>query len=187
MVIKTNLMGIKNFVIVLVNVDSKLLFISKIKVSEILFGSNNNKNISNRWKRRLVVLKSNLKDTWNIFVTFVIIATFEVFSQFCLEAKLTRFELWIFQFCQSTPEGHRAPLADLFRNTRSRSVNTQTPVAGGDVSTSCQSSGGENEFKKVLSHLQIKNDCGVKILVFVFAIYRTTFKRLLVSIAFLCG
>lgn len=30
---------------------------------------------------------------------------------------------------QITPEGHRAPLAELFR-TRSRSVNTQTPNIG---------------------------------------------------------
>ncbi|XP_018565556.1 protein FAM117B isoform X2 [Anoplophora glabripennis] len=31
------------------------------------------------------------------------------------------------KFYQITPEGHRAPLPDLFRSTRSRSVNTQTP------------------------------------------------------------
>lgn len=44
-----------------------------------------------------------------------------------------------FQLC--TPEGHRAPLADMLRSTRSRSVNTQTP-AGGDFTThSSQSSG----------------------------------------------
>ncbi|KDR22423.1 hypothetical protein L798_01417, partial [Zootermopsis nevadensis] len=40
---------------------------------------------------------------------------------------------------QATPEGHRAPLADLLRSTRS--VNTQTP-AGGDFTGSSQSSGG---------------------------------------------
>ncbi|XP_026282295.1 glucocorticoid-induced transcript 1 protein isoform X1 [Frankliniella occidentalis] len=41
----------------------------------------------------------------------------------------------------ATPEGHRAPLADMLRSTRSRSVNTQTP-AGGDFAThSSQSSG----------------------------------------------
>lgn len=39
---------------------------------------------------------------------------------------------------QATPEGHRAPLADLLRSTRS--VNTQTP-AGGDFTGSSQSSG----------------------------------------------
>ncbi|KAJ9585370.1 hypothetical protein L9F63_002830, partial [Diploptera punctata] len=39
---------------------------------------------------------------------------------------------------QVTPEGHRAPLADLLRSTRS--VNTQTP-AGGDFTGSSQSSG----------------------------------------------
>lgn len=39
---------------------------------------------------------------------------------------------------QATPEGHRAPLADLLRQTRS--VNTQTP-AGGDFTGSSQSSG----------------------------------------------
>lgn len=33
-------------------------------------------------------------------------------------------------FCKSsliTPEGHRAPLAEILRQSRSRSVNTQTP------------------------------------------------------------
>ncbi|XP_017775304.1 PREDICTED: protein FAM117B-like isoform X2 [Nicrophorus vespilloides] len=40
---------------------------------------------------------------------------------------------------QITPEGHRAPLPDLFRNTRS--VNTQTPSLV-DVTGSCQSSSG---------------------------------------------
>ncbi|XP_047113532.1 protein FAM117B-like isoform X1 [Schistocerca piceifrons] len=43
------------------------------------------------------------------------------------------------QTYQATPEGHRAPLADLLRSTRS--VNTQTP-AGGDFTGSSQSSGG---------------------------------------------
>ncbi|XP_049809834.1 protein FAM117B-like isoform X1 [Schistocerca nitens] len=42
------------------------------------------------------------------------------------------------QTYQATPEGHRAPLADLLRSTRS--VNTQTP-AGGDFTGSSQSSG----------------------------------------------
>ncbi|KAF5272172.1 hypothetical protein FQA39_LY01254 [Lamprigera yunnana] len=41
------------------------------------------------------------------------------------------------KFCQITPEGHRAPLAELFKATRS--VNTQTPA--GDFITSCPSSG----------------------------------------------
>ncbi|XP_068082031.1 protein FAM117B isoform X2 [Anabrus simplex] len=40
---------------------------------------------------------------------------------------------------QITPEGHRAPLAEMLRSTRS--VNTQTP-AGGDFTGSSQSSGG---------------------------------------------
>ncbi|KAJ8943474.1 hypothetical protein NQ318_006327 [Aromia moschata] len=42
------------------------------------------------------------------------------------------------KFYQITPEGHRAPLAELFRCTRSRSVNTQTPQ---DFGGSCHSSG----------------------------------------------
>lgn len=42
------------------------------------------------------------------------------------------------KFQQVTPEGHRAPLADLLRSTRS--VNTQTP-AESDIASSCQSSG----------------------------------------------
>ena len=41
----------------------------------------------------------------------------------------------------STPEGHRAPLADMLRSTRSRSVNTQTPAAGDFTTHSSQSSG----------------------------------------------
>ncbi|KAF2882605.1 hypothetical protein ILUMI_23573 [Ignelater luminosus] len=43
------------------------------------------------------------------------------------------------KFCQATPEGHRAPLAELFKATRS--IDTQTP-AGGDFTSSCPSSGG---------------------------------------------
>ncbi|XP_044732213.1 glucocorticoid-induced transcript 1 protein-like isoform X2 [Chrysoperla carnea] len=43
------------------------------------------------------------------------------------------------KFQQNTPEGHRAPLADLLRSTRS--VNTQTPAAS-ELLGSCQSSGG---------------------------------------------
>ncbi|XP_031340831.1 protein FAM117B-like isoform X2 [Photinus pyralis] len=42
------------------------------------------------------------------------------------------------KFCQVTPEGHRAPLAELLKATRS--VNTQTPA--GDFVSSCPSSGG---------------------------------------------
>lgn len=42
------------------------------------------------------------------------------------------------KYQQVTPEGHRAPLADLLRCTRS--VNTQTPATS-DVTSSCQSSG----------------------------------------------
>ncbi|KAJ1527168.1 hypothetical protein ONE63_008699 [Megalurothrips usitatus] len=44
-------------------------------------------------------------------------------------------------FQLSTPEGHRAPLADMLRSTRSRSVNTQTPVTGDFATHSSQSSG----------------------------------------------
>lgn len=41
---------------------------------------------------------------------------------------------------QITPEGHRAPLADLFRANRSvNSVNTQTPAT--DIPSSSYSSG----------------------------------------------
>ncbi|GLV35926.1 Ribosomal protein L27 [Carabus blaptoides fortunei] len=50
--------------------------------------------------------------------------------------SLDRSELDKYQ--QVTPEGHRAPLADLLRCTRS--VNTQTPAAS-DFTGSCQSSG----------------------------------------------
>ncbi|XP_018320298.1 glucocorticoid-induced transcript 1 protein isoform X2 [Agrilus planipennis] len=42
------------------------------------------------------------------------------------------------KFCQVVPEGHRAPLAEIFRTTRS--VNTQTPVKG-EFTGSCHSSG----------------------------------------------
>lgn len=41
----------------------------------------------------------------------------------------------------TTPEGHRAPLPDMLRSTRSRSVNTQTPAAGDLTTHSSQSSG----------------------------------------------
>ncbi|KAJ8878573.1 hypothetical protein PR048_019151 [Dryococelus australis] len=41
---------------------------------------------------------------------------------------------------QLTPEGHRAPLADLLRST-TRSVNTQTPARPGELTGSTASSG----------------------------------------------
>lgn len=49
------------------------------------------------------------------------------------------------KFYQITPEGHRAPLPDLFRSTRSRSVNTQTPQ---DFGGSGHSSGKKYSFIK---------------------------------------
>lgn len=50
-------------------------------------------------------------------------------------------------FHLATPEGHRAPLADMLRSTRSRSVNTQTPAAGEFTTHSSQSSGKNKSVK----------------------------------------
>lgn len=45
------------------------------------------------------------------------------------------------RFSQITPEGHRAPLAEIFRAGRSRSVNTQTPSDCEPFGSSCHLSG----------------------------------------------
>ncbi|KAB0798823.1 hypothetical protein PPYR_06703 [Photinus pyralis] len=63
------------------------------------------------------------------------------------------------KFCQVTPEGHRAPLAELLKATRS--VNTQTPA--GDFVSSCPSSGPpsrDSNSPLIPGHLDSSSDAG---------------------------
>ncbi|XP_050304393.1 protein FAM117B-like isoform X2 [Anthonomus grandis grandis] len=60
-----------------------------------------------------------------------------------------------YEFRQATPEGHRAPLAEMLRFSRSRSVNTQTPQEFSHSSGDSHGSSPDNEGNKLGTSPQI--------------------------------